>query len=239
MAKSQRVPGSYWETWREECGLADRIIVNSAWSRQALINEGIPGEKICVVPLAYDPPDEASRVRRVYPKSFTPARPLRVLFLGSLIPRKGIYEMLEATTLLKSAAVEFWLVGAGIEPTAHAESPHIHWIGPVPRKKVHDFYRHADVFILPTHSDGFGLTQLEAMAWGAPVITSKNCGEVVSHKSNGLVLPAVTAEAIAEAIDWCLKDAEVLQVMSHAAFRTSNEYRTDHVVRRLLKCAEM
>ena len=213
--------------------------MNSSWSRTALISEGVPAKKIHVVPLAYDPPEQARQFTRVYPKSFTPARPLRVLFLGSLIPRKGIYEMLEATTLLNSAPVEFWFVGAGIEPTAHAESPHVHWMGPVPRKRVHDFYRHADVFVLPTHSDGFGLTQLEAMAWGAPVITSKNCGEVVSHKLNGLVLPAVTAEAIAEAIDWCLKSAEALQAMSHFASRTSNEFRTDQVVRRLLKCVEI
>ena len=128
----------------------------------------MPGEKIHVVPLAYDPPEQASRFKRVYPKSFTTARPLRVLFLGSLIPRKGIHEMLEAATLLSCAPVEFWFVGAGVRPPVHAESPHVRWIGPVARERVHEFYRDADVFILPTHSDGFGLTQLEAMAWGAP-----------------------------------------------------------------------
>ena len=54
-------------------------------------------------------------LRRAYSSRLTPARPLRALFLGSLIPRKAIYEMLEATTLLNSEAVEFWLVGAGID----------------------------------------------------------------------------------------------------------------------------
>ena len=40
IANWQRVPTSYWETWREECDLCDRIVVNSAWSRKALIERG-------------------------------------------------------------------------------------------------------------------------------------------------------------------------------------------------------
>jgi glycosyltransferase involved in cell wall biosynthesis len=240
VANGQRVPESYWEAWREECDLCHSIVVNSAWTRTALIGEGVPTEKIHIVPVAYDPPEQASRFTRVYPKSFSAARPLRVLFLGSLIPRKGIHEMLEATTLLRTAPVDFRFVGAsGVESCVQsADNPHVHWAGSVARAKVHDCYRDADVFILPTHSDGFGLTQLEAMAWGLPVIASKNCGEVVCHELNGLVLPRVTAEAIAEAINWCLKNADVLDDMSRCATRTCNEFRADQVVWQLLRCAE-
>ena len=239
MANSQRVPELYWEAWREECDLCHSIVVNSAWARRALISEGIPTEKIHVIPVAYDPPEQASRFTRAYPKSFCAARPLRVLFLGSLIPRKGIHEMLEATTLLRTAPVEFRFVGAsGVESWVQEENPQIHRMGPLARTRVHDCYRDADVFILPTHSDGFGLTQLEAMAWGLPVIASKNCGDVVCHEFNGLVLPTVTAKAIAEAINFCLKNAEALDRMSHHASLTCNEFRAEHVVRKLLQCAE-
>ena len=240
MANWQRIPESYWEAWREECELCHHIVVNSEWTREALIAEGAPTEKIHVVPVAYDPPDQAGRFKRAYPNSFNALRPLRVLFLGSLIPRKGIHEMLEATVLMRTAPVEFRFVGAlggelGIKP---AENPRVHWMGPVARKRVHDFYRNADLFILPTHSDGFGLTQLEAMASGLPVIASRNCGDVVKHEVNGLLLPTVTAEAIAESIEWCIKNAERLGQMSDSAARTSNEFRADHVVSQLLRCAE-
>jgi glycosyltransferase involved in cell wall biosynthesis len=240
MASWQRIPDSYWDAWREECDLCHHIVVNSPWAYRALIGEGMPPEKIHVIPVAYDPPDEANRLTRVYPKSFSTARPLRVLFLGSLIPRKGIHEMLEATNLLRSAPVEFWFVGPrGVELCLRStENPRLRWTGPVARKQAHDFYRDADIFILPTHSDGFGLTQLEAMARGLPVIASENCGEAVCHAFNGLVLSTVTAEAIAEAIDWCLKNAETLDHMSHCAILTSNEFRTDHVVNKLLHCAQ-
>jgi glycosyltransferase involved in cell wall biosynthesis len=240
MANWQRVPVSYWEAWREECDLCHSIVVNSPWARRALIGEGVPAEKIHIVPVAYDPPNPTSPFTRVYPKSFGPARPLRVLFLGSLVPRKGIHEMLKAITLVRTAPVEFWFVGAsGLEiPIQSIENPRVHWTGPVARKRVHNFYRDADVFIFPTHSDGFGQTQLEAMTWGLPVIASSNCGEVVRHEFNGLVLPAVTAEAIAETINWCLNNAEALDGMSHCATLTCYKFRTDHLVRQLLECAE-
>jgi glycosyltransferase involved in cell wall biosynthesis len=239
IAERQRVPTSYWEAWREECDISHRIVVNSPWSRKGLIDEGVPVEKINVVPLAYDPPKKARRFTRVYPKSFSAARPLRVLFLGSLIPRKGVHEMLEAATLLNYAPVEFWFVGpSGVKAPVRVENPRIRWTGPVARESVHEFYRNADVFILPTHSDGFGLTQLEAMTWGLPVITSKNCGEVVHHGFNGLVLPTVTAEAIAEAINWCRKNAGALGQMSHCATRSCTDFSADQVVWQLVRCVE-
>jgi glycosyltransferase involved in cell wall biosynthesis len=240
MASQQRVPEVYWERWREECDLSDSIIVNSWWSRTALISEGVRADKINVLPVAYDPPVEAMTFRRVYPKSFSTSRPLRVLFLGSLIPRKGIYELLESTILLRSAPVEFWFVGApGIElPRNSRENPHVHWVGAVPRKCAHQFYCSADIFVLPTHSDGFALTQLEAMAWALPVIASKNCGEVVCHGSNGLVLATVTAEAIANAIDWCQQNTEMLKYMSHSAKVSCWKFRTEDVVRQLLECSQ-
>jgi hypothetical protein len=235
----QRIPKVYWEAWKEECDLCHRIVVNSAWSRKALIGEGVPANKILIVPVAYDPPDRAIRFKRSYPKLFTAARPLRVLFLGSLIPRKGIYELMQATNLLRTAPVEFRLVGtSGVESAAHVENISVHWMGPVARKCVHDYYRDADIFILPTHSDGFGLTQLEAMAWGLPVIASKNCGEVVTHELNGLLLPAVSADAIVEAINWCLTNAEALDPMSHCATTTCSEFRVDNVARQLLRSIE-
>lgn len=237
IASNQRVPESYWEAWREECDLSHHIVVNSVWTRNALIAEGVTSEKIHVVPVAYDPPDESDLFERTYPNSFNAVRPLHVLFLGSLIPRKGIHEMLDATILLRTAPVQFRFVGAsGSELGVKlAGNPQVHWMGSVPRQKVQGFYRNADVFILPTHSDGFGLTQLEAMAAGLPVIASRNCGEVVKQGVNGLILPAVTAEAIAESLEWCIKNPGHLRQMSDCAARTSNEFRANHLVSRLLR----
>ena len=50
----QPAPAAYWDLWRQECELADRIVVNSEWSRDGLIGGGVSGDKISVVPLAYE-----------------------------------------------------------------------------------------------------------------------------------------------------------------------------------------
>src|SRR6185437_8524181 len=69
-------PKAYWENWRDECSLADQIVVNSDWSRDALISEGVAAEKLQVIPLAYE--NDTQSFERRYPRSFSAERPLRV-----------------------------------------------------------------------------------------------------------------------------------------------------------------
>ena len=83
-----------------------------------------------------------------------------------------------------------------------------------PRVSVESYYRDADVFILPTLSDGFGLTQLEAQAWKLPVMASRYCGDVVRDGVNGVVIEEVTGLGIAEVIRELLRDPERLSAMS-------------------------
>jgi len=199
-------PEDYWRQWHEECALADHIVVNSSWTRTALLEEAIPAEKIAIVPLAYDVPETAARFERTYPASFSRERPLRVLFLGQVNLRKGMQVVLEAMRLLRNLPVELSIVGQSefdipMEMRAH---PQINWVGPVARGSVDEFYRQADVFLFPTFSDGFGLTQLEAQSWKLPIIASRFCGDVVEHGRNGWVLSEVTAEAISGQLSACL-----------------------------------
>lgn len=214
----QPAPDSYWLNWQEECDLADHIVVNSVWSKEALQQAGVPGEKIKIVPLAYTPPQEVEPCVRTYPTSFTPQRPLRVLFLGQIILRKGIGPLLEAAHRLHDRPVEFWLVGSlGINPAHVAHLERVKWVGPVSRSETTTYYQTADVFILPTLSDGFAITQLEAQAWKLPLIASPYCGAVVQDGVNGLLLPEVSTEAIIEAVDYCLRRPGQLQQFSQNA----------------------
>jgi glycosyltransferase involved in cell wall biosynthesis len=226
-------PSRYWEEWREELDLADRVVVNSRWSRDALVARGVAPEKVCIIPLAFDPP--VRRTRRVYPARFTEDRPLNVLFLGSLILRKGIAEVLEAAEMLANSPVVFWFVGTpGIHRSAVAAgNPKIRWLGAVPRASVHHHYQASDIFIVPTHSDGFAITQLEAQAWGLPIIASKNCGEVVEHDVNGLLLAEVTPSAIANAITWMLENSALLPQMSQKALERSVQFRPEAILTKL------
>jgi glycosyltransferase involved in cell wall biosynthesis len=203
-------PPEYWDRWRSECELADQIVVNSSWSREALLGEGVRAEKIRVLPVAYEPLNDSSSFQRHYPRAFSPERPLRVLFLGQINLRKGVGRLLDAVKLLSRENVEFWLVG----PTQVRLPSEVKWLGVAPRVEVARYYRDADVFILPTLSDGFGLTQLEAQSWKLPVIASRYCGEVVCDGSNGVILPEVSAAAIADTLLRFLRSPETLAAMS-------------------------
>lgn len=209
-------PKVYWDNWRDECSLADQIVVNSNWSRDALIAEGVATEKIRVIPVAYEAASDTSSFQRHYPLAFSAKRPLRVLFLGQVNLRKGVAQLLEAVKLLSGEHVEFWFVGPMQirMPQDLKLHPQVRWFGVAPRVAVESYYRDADVFILPTFSDGFGLTQLEAQAWKLPVIASRYCGEVVREQVNGIVLEEVSGEAIAEVIRGFLRAPENLSAMS-------------------------
>ena len=215
----QAAPLKYWEQWHEECQLADRIVVNSEWSRKALEKEGISAGKIRVVPLAYAPPPEAAGFRREYPAQFTSERPLRILFLGQINLRKGIGPLLEAAEMLRGEPVEFHIVGPVLVtvPEKWRRHPQIRWLGPVPRGAVAEHYRAADVFLFPTFSDGFGMTQLEAQAWQLPIVASQFCGDVVRDGVNGLRLTEVNAGGIAQAVRRFLASPEQLAAMSRAS----------------------
>ncbi|MGC2351935.1 MAG: glycosyltransferase family 4 protein [Candidatus Udaeobacter sp.] len=240
----QPAPPEYWTLWREECKLADRIVVNSEWSREALIRRGVSAEKISIIPLAYETPaafaeaPAAKDVRgaRSYPARFTQERPMRVLFLGLINLRKGAARLLEAARILRDEPVEFWMVGP-VE-TTHASpignAGRVKWFGPVTRNQASEFYRDADVFILPTLSDGFAITQLEAQAHGLPVIASKFCGKVVDNGLDGIVLEEPTAACIAAAVRDCIGDTDRLQKLAGAS-RLRDEFTIQALAERLQK----
>ena len=213
-------PGAaaYYENWREECRLASSIVVNSEWSRTALVQAGVAEEKINVVPLVYTLPSEATGWVKNYPAAFSPARPLRLLFLGQCILRKGIAETIEAAQRLRDQPVEFTFVGntdiTGLEN--HFGRSRIRYFPRVSRAECHAFYRDADAFLFPTHSDGFGLTQLEAQAWKLPIIASRFCAEVVTPGQNGWVLPEVSSDALVRIIEQILRSPSSLEECSRA-----------------------
>ena len=112
--------------------------------------------------------------------------------------------------------IEFWFVGpvqVSI-PSWLKDHTQVKWFGAAPRAKVETYYKQADVFILPTLSDGFGLTQLEAQAWKLPVVASRFCGEVVRDGVNGVILEEVSGHAIADVLRDFLRSPDTLSAMS-------------------------
>jgi glycosyltransferase involved in cell wall biosynthesis len=234
---SVEIPEAYYRRREEEWAVANLVMVNSEWSKQALIKQGVDESKLVVVPLAYEAPNPRpsidgtcrpassaaplglpSAVYRAAPQRLGSRRKLHVLFLGQVILRKGIQYLMEAARLLEKEPIQFDVVGSiGISDQAVASAPsNMTFHGPVSRDRTEEFYRSADLFVLPTLSDGFALTQLEAMAHGLPVIATPNCGEVVTDGVDGLIVPASDSNALAEAFQLILQDPEKIQSMSEA-----------------------
>lgn len=217
-------PPRYWDYWHQECELADGIVVNSTWSRDALVSEGISAEKICVIPLVYENAAERNGLPYAAATEFTAAKPLKVLFLGQVIHRKGASELLGAIESMKDEAVHWTVVGPGDSDLIHRfrRACNTTVVGPVKRSDTSGYYQDADVFILPTHSDGFAITQLEAAFYGLPLIASRFCGDVITPNYNGIVLEDVTTAAIVAAVRQLLTAPAKLRRMAKHQSQTQH-----------------
>ena len=229
----QPIPEEYWALWRREIELADRIVVNSAWSREALIAEGVPQDKIAIIPLAYEGKREAPR--RHLPAAFTNERPLRLLFLGQVTLRKGIGVIFEALRLLPDVAMSLDIVGPlQVDvPEAATNDPRITFHAPVARGETLAFYESADIFLFPTLSDGFGLTQLEALAAGLPVIASKFCGDVVREGVDGHTLASPEPRELAGLLRELVADPGRVNRLQGSAAVDAQRFGLDAIGRQL------
>ena len=232
---ADRAPQQYWDLWREEIAMADKIVVNSPWSAKLLVEAGVDAAKLVEIPLVYAPEarsdenrseaeiaegnrvtgDESKEERRKGGK----ADRLQALFLGSVILRKGVGQLFDAIKMLKSEPVDFTFAGPiGVKiPDEVSQLPNVRFLGPVDKATAGELYRDSDVFLFPTLSDGFGLTQLEAFGHGLPIISSTHCGQVVQDRVSGLILSEVSPEVIADSSMQLVRDRDLLSTLRSTA----------------------
>lgn len=164
---------------------ADKIITVSNLMREQLIQRyGADPDKIRVIYNAISPSKFRKSKRKRNKEKI-------VLFLGRLTHQKGPEFFLDAAKkVLEHANAKFVVAGSGYmlpELINRAISLDIQdsvlFTGRISDEEVREAYANADVFVLPSVSEPFGITALEAMASGTPVIISKTCGvgEVASH----------------------------------------------------------
>ena len=224
------VPEAYFNRREQEWAAADIVMVNSEWTKAALIQQGVPESKIAIVPLVYE---EKAANCQLPTENFStlPNTPLRVLFLGQVNLRKGIQYLIESAGLVDPKKVVFDVVGSiqVADDKLAAVPTNVRFHGPVSRADAVSHYRNADVFVLPTISDGFAITQLEAMSHGLPVITTPNCGEVVTAGSDGFLVPARDPSALAGAFISLSDDRDRLRAMSAAALTKSLQFTGDRL----------
>jgi glycosyltransferase involved in cell wall biosynthesis len=145
--------------------------------------------------------------------------------------------LIEAARLLERENIQFDLVGpVGILPAAVDSAPrNVKFHGSVSRDRAAAWYRQSDVFVLPTLSDGFALTQLEAMSHGLPVVTTPNCGRLVDPGKTGFIVPPRDARALAETIFRFVSNRELAVSMVPACLEAVKAFSVGAYGRRLVE----
>ncbi len=229
------VPEEYFRRREKEWALADSIVVNSDFCRQALIKQGVPAEKLSIVPLCFENTAAGQNASSDSKNSNSPQSPLRVLFLGQVILRKGIQYLIQAAKLLENEPIQFDVVGPiGVSDAAVASAPrNIAFHGRATRDQTAGWYHQSDVFVLPTLSDGFAITQLEAMSYGLPVVATPCCGAIVSDEMDGFIVPPRDANALAKTFQRYLKEPELLRQQRNAALQKIKQFTLNHLAANL------
>lgn len=130
-----------------------------------------------------------------------------ILSIGQFIPRKGFDILMKAAASLDKN-IGIYIVGG--EPTEEylklredLELSNVHFVGFQSKSVLAEYYKGADLFVLPTREDIWGLVINEAMAYGLPVITTDRCVaglELVENGVNGYIVPVEDAQALSGAI---------------------------------------
>ncbi len=214
-------------------GSVDGFIHNSKTTQQTVVS--LVGQRRPQV-IAYPAGDrfgnplsaEAIRKRTQRPG------PLELLYLGIVIPRKGLLPLLSA---LAGVDRELWRLsivgGLDFDPAytarvqkltrQHRLSASVRFLGPLQADDLTEILSISHLFCMPYAYEGFGIAILEAMAFGLPAIGSRNGAacESISHGTNGFLLDPGDLAGLEPLILQLHRDRERLQQMALAACKTS------------------
>ncbi|WP_338441293.1 glycosyltransferase family 4 protein [Synechococcus elongatus IITB4] len=212
--------------------LSDQVLVPSQFCLDTAVFLGCHIEKIRVVP--YGLSEEWFHLQ-AEPKLG------RILCVGRPSLLKGTHILAEACRLLqqKSLSFECRVAGPPQVDINHSLFEGPTYIGQVPRSQVREEFRQADVFVLPTLADSFGLVHLEAMACGVPVITTPHCGSVVRDGIDGFIVPIRDATALADRLEQLLSDRSLRDRMGAAARDRAREFTWARYGDRLLAALQV
>lgn len=227
---------------------ADQIVAECPQDKEDMIRlYHAPAEKITIVPCGFSAkefyPIDKKKARRIL--QLEPDEKI-ILQLGRMVPRKGVDNVIKALGEIKKdqKPVRLLVVGgehdhpdpalspelARLQKLAGEENVHssVVFTGRKQRGVLKYYYAAADVFISTPWYEPFGITPLEAMACGTPVIGS-NVGGIkytVEEGKTGFLVPPHDPKALAEKIKDLIANEKLLASMQHNALKRVNKYFT-------------
>lgn len=220
-----REPDITIEGDQREYELADRIVVGSPFAaetiRNAVEDKAING-KVEVLNYCYD---EALFGHLPPPQPVDRVGPVRFLFLGLVIPRKGIHHVLEAISRIPKSAAELTIVGSlKIPPQAFAPyADRVTYIPTVARADVPRIMSEHHVFLLPSYFEGAGITLYEALASGNALIQSRHCAAAVTPET-GIMLDNLDTDSLYDAMMTAIENRDQLDSWRSAAPGEARKY---------------
>lgn len=209
-------------------------VLSNALFRE-VVKIGISQDKVKIIPNGVD-------IHQFFPKE---SRENTILYVGSLIKRKGVMYLIEAFSMLADKYPEYSLtiVGSGEEfenlqqiTRDKGLLSRVIFTGAISPNEVKDRMQQAKVFVLPSLEEGLGVVLLEALACGTPVVASSVGGikDIVSPGVGLLVSPA-SPEELMSGMDWLLKNRSNWEIMSKNARRKAiQEYDWTNIARQFV-----
>ena len=200
-----------------EYAQADAVTVPSNFVRRTFVDEGVPEEKVHVVPYGVNleefqpvggPPEDGT---------------FRIVFVGQVTLRKGVPYLLEAFRQFRHPKKELVIVGA-MEESARGVfdklwTEGVRYVGIVPRAEVERYFSTSHVMTLPSLEEGLALVQAQALACGCPVVATPNTGSenLFTHGVEGFIVPPRDSAALTEAWTKLSDEPDTLAAMRAAA----------------------
>lgn len=221
-----------------------RAIVATSSTEKEIIVDGYKAdkEKIHVIPCGLDSNHFRMLKRKSVRSHFGLENEKVVLFVGRFDKNKGLEVLLRSIPLLLSSYprlqddVEFWIIGGDPKEVPLEEAspekrelvslldnlgvrPKVKFLGPKEHKELPLYYNAAEVCVVPSFYESFGLVAVEAMACGCPVIASNVGGlkYTVMDGTTGFLVPPKNSEALAETIGKVFQDNTLCKRLSRNA----------------------
>ncbi len=248
---SEIEPGPRIDAEHAIAALADRIVVASHDEQQLLVRlYGADADHIAVVPCGvnldlFQPidKDDARRQLGLHDDDRI------LLFVGRIEPLKGVDILLGAAAQLEATGDCFVIVVGGESAAQDGEMAHLRslasrlgiaervsFLGAVDHERLPLFYSAADVCVVPSFYESFGLVALEAMACGTPVVASRVGGlaGTVRDGETGYLIPWRCPEPFAERLELLLGNEELRRAMGQSAREAVEHYRWGNVAEAVL-----
>jgi len=219
---------------------SDLIVADSSDTRENAIKYYRPNKKINVVPLPYKPFkfEKSSRKQLALRENL-----IYLISIGRLIRRKGFNYLIEALALLNDRKIHLLLVGDGPEKEQllllaerKKVADRVHFLGFVSEEKKFQYLSNADIYVLSSIHEGFGIVLQEAMQVGLPVIAT-NCGgqlDLIENNRNGFLVKPESPESLARAINILAGNRELRIQFGGYNLETVKRFRSEKIIKQYL-----